>query len=103
MLLVCVSAMLSAVFDQGSPLMTDNANRSITNTLLVKHVKNENKMLHFSYSTHLAHFMSPSTQKKNSWIDTKHKTDIKIKQAGAELGQAQLKLGLGFISTIDSK
>ena len=71
MLLVCVSAMLSAVFDQGSPLMTDNANRSITNTLLVKHVKNENKMLHFSYSTHLAHFMSPSTQKDDSWIDTK--------------------------------
>ena len=25
------------------------------------------------------------------------------KQAGAELGQAQLKLGLGFTSTIDSK
>ena len=27
----------------------------------------------------------------------------KKKQAGAELGQAQLKLGLGFTSTIDSK
>ena len=27
----------------------------------------------------------------------------KEKQAGAELGQAQLKLGLGFTSTIDSK
>ena len=26
-----------------------------------------------------------------------------LKQAGAELGQAQLKLGLGFTSTLDSK
>ena len=25
-----------------------------------------------------------------------------LKQAGAELGQAQLKLGLGFTSTLDS-
>ena len=32
-------------------------------------------------------------------------TEIKetLKQAGAELGQAQLKLGLGFTSTLDSK
>ena len=28
--------------------------------------------------------------------------EISSEQAGAELGQAQLKLGLGFTSTIDS-
>ena len=33
-------------------------------------------------------------------INGKHEKNIK--QAGAELGQAQLKLGLGFTSTIDS-
>ena len=36
-------------------------------------------------------------------IKKNHPNDKLNKQAGAELGQAQLKLGLGFTSTIDSK
>ena len=35
-------------------------------------------------------------------IYVKNLTENRIMQAGAELGQAQLKLGLGFTSTIDS-
>ena len=40
-------------------------------------------------------------QGKAEWKKELEKKDSK--QAGAELGQAQLKLGLGFISTIDTK
>ena len=36
-------------------------------------------------------------------ISLKNVDENKFEQAGAELGQAQLKLGLGFTSTIDSK
>ena len=40
-------------------------------------------------------------QGKAEWKKELEKKDSK--QAGAELGQAQLKLGLGFTSTIDTK